>query len=163
MESIEICYSFGSCLFYSTQGWPALGQQSIDLVVMSYISGTVSLLGGTLGAFGMYAAYKESSSKVRLFARAWWMMIGIIIGSTVLTLFLTVIHKERFLNQCEAEHDAVFGTAECGSMYVGALVGSLIGCLIGVTMIWCYGEDVANYSIQLDVVKDKTRRIEESP
>ncbi|KAF9940279.1 hypothetical protein BGZ67_008046 [Mortierella alpina] len=163
MESIEICYSFGSCLFYSTQGWPALGQQSIDLVVMSYISGTVSLLGGTLGAFGMYAAYKESSSKVRLFARAWWMMLGIIIGSTVLTLFLTVIHKERFLNQCGAEHDAVFGTAECGSMYVGALVGSLIGCLIGVTMIWCYGEDVANYSIQLDVVKDKTRRIEESP
>lgn len=58
MESIEICYSFGSCLFYSTQGWPALGQQSIDLVVMSYISGTVSVFGGTLGAFGMYAAYK---------------------------------------------------------------------------------------------------------
>ncbi|KAF9435502.1 hypothetical protein BGZ76_006161 [Entomortierella beljakovae] len=135
MRSIDLCETVAGCLFYSTQGWPALGQQTIDLFVMSYISGIVSVIGGILGAFGIYAAYKESATKVRLFARAWRFMIGIMIGSTILTLFLTVIHKERFLNQCFIEHDTVLETSECGTMYAAALLGSLIGCLIGVTMI----------------------------
>lgn len=72
---------------------------------------------------------------VRFFAKAWWIMIGMFLGSTALTLFLTVIHKDRFLDQCSLEHDATQGTSECGAMYVAALLGSLIGCLIGVTMI----------------------------
>ena len=72
---------------------------------------------------------------VRFFAKAWWIMIGVFLGSTALTLFLTVIHKDRFLDQCSLEHDAARGTSECGAMYVAALFGSLIGCLIGVTMI----------------------------
>lgn len=45
-------------MFYSSQGWPALGEQTVDLFVMSYLSGTISVLGGILGAFGIYAAYK---------------------------------------------------------------------------------------------------------
>ncbi|KAF9305403.1 hypothetical protein BGZ74_010362 [Mortierella antarctica] len=157
LDKIEICESIAGCLFYSTQGWPALGEQSVDLLVMSYISGTISVMGGLLGTFGIYAAYKESSSKVRLFARAWWIMIGIFIGTTVMTLFLTVVHKTRFLDQCTLEHDAILDTSECGAMYYAALAGSLIGCLIGVTMIWCYGEDVVKYSIELENLKNKQR------
>jgi hypothetical protein len=72
---------------------------------------------------------------VRGFAKAWWVMIGVIFGTTAVTLFLTVIHKDRFHEQCSVEHDAVRGTSECDAMYVAALLGSLIGCLIGVTMI----------------------------
>ncbi|KAG0031223.1 hypothetical protein BGZ82_007085 [Podila clonocystis] len=159
LDKIEICESIAGCLFYSTQGWPALGEQSVDLLAMSYISGTISVIGGLLGTFGIYAAFKESSSKVRLFARAWWIMIGIFIGSTVMTLFLTVVHKTRFLDQCTLEHDAIMGTSECGAMYYAALAGSLIGCLIGVTMIWCYGEDVVKYSIELENIKNKQRRV----
>ncbi|GJJ70111.1 hypothetical protein EMPS_02460 [Entomortierella parvispora] len=96
-----------------------------------------------------------------MFARVWWIMIGIFIGSTVLTLLLTVIHKELFLNQCGIEHDAPLGVDECGPMYLAALLGSMIGCLVGVTMIWCYGEDVVKYSIQLETVKGKQRQIDE--
>ncbi|KAG0288228.1 hypothetical protein BGZ98_004337 [Dissophora globulifera] len=127
---------------------------------MSYISGAISVVGGVLGAFGLYAAYKKSASKVKLFARTWLFMIGMFIGSTLLTLFLTIIHKDRFQAQCAAEHDSPLGTHECGAMYVGALLGSLLGCLIGVTMIWCYGEDVVKYSIQLEMSKDKARGVE---
>ncbi|KAF9904792.1 hypothetical protein EC991_002296, partial [Linnemannia zychae] len=58
MESIQICDSIANCLFFSTQGWPALGEQSMDLLAMSYISGIVSVIGGILGAFGILAAYK---------------------------------------------------------------------------------------------------------
>ncbi|KAG0277435.1 hypothetical protein BGZ95_005949 [Linnemannia exigua] len=159
MDSIHICDSIANCLLFSTQGWPALGEQSIDLLAMSYISGIVSVIGGILGAFGICAAYKESSTMVRIFAKAWWIMIGVILGTTALTLFLTVIHKDRFHDQCSLEHDAVRGTSECGAMYVAALLGSLIGCLIGVTMIWCYGEDVVRYSIELGTHKDKQRRV----
>ncbi|KAF9143175.1 hypothetical protein BGX20_007159, partial [Mortierella sp. AD010] len=100
----------------------------------------------------------ESASKVRLFARAWWFMIGIFIGSTVLTLFLTVVHKQRFLDQCYVEHDSLLGTSDCGTMYAAALLGSLIGCLIGVTMILCYCGDVVKYSVELENVKQKTQR-----
>ncbi|KAF9933146.1 hypothetical protein FBU30_006470 [Linnemannia zychae] len=159
MDSIQLCDSIADCLLFSTQGWPAMGEQSIDLLVMSYISGTVSFIGGILGAFGIYAACKESSTMVRLFAKAWWIMIGIFLGSTALTLFLTVIHKDRFLDQCSLEHDSIRGTSECGAMYVAALLGSLIGCLIGVTMIWCYGEDVVRYSVELGARKDKQRHV----
>ncbi|KAF8936518.1 hypothetical protein BGZ47_009459 [Haplosporangium gracile] len=159
MDSIQICDSIANCLLFSTQGWPAMGEQSIDLLVMSYISGTISVVGGILGAIGIFAAYKESSTMVRFFAKAWWIMIGVFLGSTALTLFLTVIHKDRFLDQCNLEHDAARGTSECGAMYVAALLGSLIGCLIGVTMIWCYGEDVVRYSIELGARKDKQRRV----
>ncbi|KAF9360330.1 hypothetical protein BGX26_009800 [Mortierella sp. AD094] len=162
MESIKLCETVASCLFYSTQGWPAMGEQTIDLLVMSYISGSISVVGGVLGAFGIYAAYKESASKVRLFARAWWFMIGIFIGSTVLTLFLTVIHKERFLKQCSVEHDSLLGTSDCGMMYAAALLGSLIGCLIGVTMILCYCGDVVKYSVELENAKQKTQRTDSS-
>ncbi|KAF9394565.1 hypothetical protein BGX21_010337 [Mortierella sp. AD011] len=157
-DNIKLCDNVASCLFYSTQGWPAMGEQTIDLLVMSYISGTISVVGGVLGAFGIYAAYKESASKVRLFARAWWFMIGIFIGSTVLTLFLTVVHKQRFLDQCYVEHDSLLGTSDCGTMYAAALLGSLIGCLIGVTMILCYCGDVVKYSVELENVKQKTQR-----
>ncbi|KAF9094655.1 hypothetical protein BGX23_001824 [Mortierella sp. AD031] len=139
-----------------------MGEQSIDLLVMSYISGVVSVVGGILGAFGIYAAYKESSTMMRWFAKAWWVMIGVILGSTALTLFLTVTHKDRFLSQCSLEHDAVRGTTECGAMYAAALIGSLFGCLIGVTMIWCYGEDVVRYSVELGALKDKQRRANNS-
>lgn len=58
LDKIEVCESIAGCLFYSTQGWPALGEQSVDLLVMSYISGTISVIGGLLGTFGIYAAYK---------------------------------------------------------------------------------------------------------
>ncbi|KAF9153095.1 hypothetical protein BG015_004076 [Linnemannia schmuckeri] len=159
MDSIHICDSIANCLLFSTQGWPAMGDQSVDLLAMSYISGTISVVGGILGAFGIFAAYKESSTMVRFFAKVWWIMIGVFLGSTALTLFLTVIHKDRFLDQCGLEHDAARGTSECGAMYVAALLGSLIGCLIGVTMIWCYGEDVVRYSIELGARKDKQRRV----
>ncbi|KAG0221953.1 hypothetical protein BGX31_009434 [Mortierella sp. GBA43] len=125
MHSVELCDSITSCLFYSSQGWPALGGQSKDLVVMSYISGSVSLLGGVLGIYGLLAAYKD-----------------------------------RFLNECVVLQGANAGLENCGSMYAAALVGSLIGCLIGLTMIWCYGEDVVRYSMDLDKIKEKTRRIE---
>ncbi|KAF9153410.1 hypothetical protein BGX20_004936, partial [Mortierella sp. AD010] len=57
-DNIKLCDNVASCLFYSTQGWPAMGEQTIDLLVMSYISGTISVVGGVLGAFGIYAAYK---------------------------------------------------------------------------------------------------------
>ncbi|KAI1311053.1 hypothetical protein EDD11_003560 [Mortierella claussenii] len=159
MDKIELCDSIASCLFYSTQGWPAMGEQSKDLVLMSYLSGTISVLGGILGAFGIFAAYKESASKVRLFARVWWFMIGIFIGSTLLTLMLTVVHRERYLDQCAVEHDAVKHTQDCLTMYVAALLGSLIGCLIGATMIWCYGDDVVKYSDELQGIKNKTRPV----
>ncbi|KAG0355704.1 hypothetical protein BGZ54_001048 [Gamsiella multidivaricata] len=127
---------------------------------MSYISGSISVMGGILGTFGIYAAYKKSATKVRLFAKAWWIMIGMFIGSTVLTLFLTVVHRDRFLVQCAIEHDEILGTAECDTMYGAALLGSLIGCLIGVTMVWCYGEDVVRYSVELETAEEKTRRLE---
>ncbi|KAF9203132.1 hypothetical protein BGZ49_006747 [Haplosporangium sp. Z 27] len=139
-----------------------MGAQTIDLLVMSYVSGTISTAVGVLGAFGIYAAYKESASKVRLFAKTWWIMIGIFIGSAVLTLFLTVIHKEQFLAQCSVEHDAVLGTSDCGIMYAAALLGSLIGCVIGVTMILCYCGDVVRYSLQLENAKQKTQRTDSS-
>ncbi|KAG0347615.1 hypothetical protein BG004_007376 [Podila humilis] len=160
LERLEICESITGCLLYSAQGWPALGEQSIDLVVMSFISGSISVTGGILGTFGIYAAYKESSSKVRLFAKVWWIMIGVFIGSTVMTLFLTVVHKARFLDQCTIEHDTVLGTSECGAMYYAALVGSVVGCLIGVTMIWCYGDDVVRNSapMSLDNVTTVAKR-----
>jgi hypothetical protein len=58
MDSIQICDSIANCLLFSTQGWPAMGEQSIDLLVMSYISGIISVVGGILGAFGILAAYK---------------------------------------------------------------------------------------------------------
>lgn len=58
MDKIQICDSIANCLLFSTQGWPAMGEQSIDLLVMSYISGTISVVGGILGAFGILAAYK---------------------------------------------------------------------------------------------------------
>jgi len=58
MDSMELCDSVASCVLFATQGWPALGGNSVDLVVMSYISGCVSLLGGILGAYGLLAAYK---------------------------------------------------------------------------------------------------------
>ncbi|KAF9429885.1 hypothetical protein BGZ94_009074 [Podila epigama] len=58
LNRIEICPSVTGCLLYSVQGWPALGQQSMDLLVMSYISGFVSVMGGLLGTLGIYAAYK---------------------------------------------------------------------------------------------------------
>ncbi|KAF9910151.1 hypothetical protein EC991_007283 [Linnemannia zychae] len=96
---------------------------------------------------------------VRGFAKAWWVMIGVILGTTALTFFLTVVHKDRFHDECSVVHDAVRGTSECDAMYVAALLGSLIGCLIGVTMIWCYGEDVVRYSVELGVRKDKQRRV----
>ncbi|KAI8352999.1 hypothetical protein B0O80DRAFT_452858 [Mortierella sp. GBAus27b] len=160
MHSVELCDSITSCLFYSSQGWPALGGQSKDLVVMSYISGSVSLLGGVLGIYGLLAAYKQSSSKVRFFARVWWIMIVIMIACTMLSLLFTVLHKDRFLNECVVLQGANAGLENCGSMYAAALVGSLIGCLIGLTMIWCYGEDVVRYSMDLDKIKEKTRRIE---
>lgn len=63
LDKIEICESIAGCLFYSTQGWPALGEQSVDLLVMSYISGTISVIGGLLGTFGIYAAYKVQEQK----------------------------------------------------------------------------------------------------
>ncbi|KAI8603510.1 hypothetical protein EDD21DRAFT_368899 [Dissophora ornata] len=59
METIKLCGSVASCFLYSTQGWPALGEQSVDLLVVSYFSGGVSVLGGILGAFGLYASYKD--------------------------------------------------------------------------------------------------------
>lgn len=67
-------------------------------------------------------------------------MIGIFIGSTVLTLLLTVVHKELFLRQCGIEHDTPLGLDECGPMYLAALLGSMIGCLVGVTMIVSLGK-----------------------
>ncbi|KAF9106724.1 hypothetical protein BGX27_009039 [Mortierella sp. AM989] len=157
IENIAVCDSVPNCLFYSTQGWPAMGEQTVDLLVMSYASGSISVVGGILGAFGIYAAYKESAFKVHLFARAWRFMIGMFIGSTILTLFLTVIHKERFLSQCFVEHDSVLGTSDCGVMYAAALLGSLVGCLIGVAMILCYCGDVVKYSVQLENAEQKTR------
>lgn len=51
-------------MFYSSQGWPALGEQTVDLLVMSYVSGTISVLGGVLGAFGIYAAFKVITLEV---------------------------------------------------------------------------------------------------
>ena len=52
-------------MFYSSQGWPALGEQTVDLLVMSYVSGTISVLGGVLGAFGIYAAFKVKTLEIR--------------------------------------------------------------------------------------------------
>lgn len=63
MDSIQICDSIANCLLFSTQGWPAMGEQSIDLLVMSYISGIISVVGGILGVFGILAAYKVNHDR----------------------------------------------------------------------------------------------------
>ncbi|KAF9160019.1 hypothetical protein DFQ26_005968 [Actinomortierella ambigua] len=158
LGQLDYCHSIASCFINSSQGWPAMGQGSMDLVIMSYMSGLVSVLGGLLGFLALWGAIKKSASKVMLFARLWWGMIGIMIGSTILTLFMTIAHREQFMDACQVAHqDAQLSPESCGFMYGSAVVGSVFGCLIGVTMIWCYGSDVLDYAKELQRVKEKTR------
>ncbi|KAG0258650.1 hypothetical protein DFQ27_004526 [Actinomortierella ambigua] len=158
LGQLDYCHSIASCFINSSQGWPAMGQGSMDLVIMSYMSGLVSVLGGLLGFLALWGAIKKSASKVMLFARLWWGMIGIMIGSTILTLVMTIAHREQFMDACQVAHqDAQLSPESCGFMYGSAVVGSVFGCLIGVTMIWCYGSDVLDYAKELQRVKEKTR------
>ncbi|KAG0251052.1 hypothetical protein BG011_007882 [Mortierella polycephala] len=161
-ETIELCDSVMDCLFYSFQGWPALGLETMDLRDMSYVCGIVSLFGGVIGVFGIYSLYKESSAKVLLFGSGWCIATIATIVTTFMSLFLTINHNGRFLNQCRVEHDSVLGRNECAMMYAAALLGSLVACLVSVIMICCYGNDIARYSTELEAVKNKTRKIEDT-
>ncbi|KAG0221960.1 hypothetical protein BGW41_006285 [Actinomortierella wolfii] len=161
LGQLDYCHSIASCFINSSQGWPAMGQGSLDLVTMSYISGTISVMGGLLGCLAMWGAVKKSASKVMLFARLWWGMIGIMIGATILTLVLTIVHRPQFMDACQVEqNDGELHDESCHVMYASAVVGSIFGCLVGVAMIWCYGSDVLDYAKQLQRVKEKTRMYE---
>lgn len=71
-----------------------------------------------------------------IFARLWWGMIGIMIGSTILTLVLIIAHRAQFMDACQATHeDAQQNPESCSIMYGSAVAGSIFGCFIGVTMI----------------------------
>lgn len=62
-------------------------------------------------------------------------MIVFMIACTIVSLLLTIVHKERFLNECIQKQDINSSVDKCGGMYAAALVGSILGCLIGLTMI----------------------------
>ncbi|KAF9972518.1 hypothetical protein BGZ73_004338 [Actinomortierella ambigua] len=158
LGQLEFCHSIASCFINSSQGWPALGQGSLDILIMSYMSGIVSVLGGLLGCLALWGAIRKSASKVMLFARLWWGMIGIMIGATILNLVLTLAHRPQFMDACNVAHEeGQLDPESCDVMYGAAVVGSVFGCFIGVTMVWCYGSDVLDYAKQLQCVKEKTR------
>lgn len=62
-------------------------------------------------------------------------MIVIMIACTIVSLLLTIVHKQRFLNECVMGQGVGSSADKCSSMYASALVGSMLGCLIGMTMI----------------------------